>query len=207
MVFGETDQDGVAEEMMDLSDLPTALFACSVHDAVFEEDLQRVRGSGPTAWVTLGCCTSVVWCLFESSCWMCHHIQDSKPSDEQQVHDVTCSSRSPLVTQICTSCCCCLFAVWIINMARTESPSSPCNLSLCSVIHVCFIDVETASECTSTPLDIQKLSLKAPQEYLRSLVTVFYLNLFIYCSLIQLHHPPSFIRHHSTSTQSISLPR
>ncbi|TKS86709.1 Calcipressin-3 Regulator of calcineurin 3 [Collichthys lucidus] len=42
MVFGETDQDGMAEEMMDLSDLPTALFACSVHEAVFEEDSHRL---------------------------------------------------------------------------------------------------------------------------------------------------------------------
>lgn len=42
MVFGESDQDGVAAEMMDLSDLPTALFACSVHDTVFEEDMHRV---------------------------------------------------------------------------------------------------------------------------------------------------------------------
>lgn len=42
MIFGESDQDGMAEEMMDLSDLPTALFACSVHEAVFEQDLHRV---------------------------------------------------------------------------------------------------------------------------------------------------------------------
>lgn len=42
MVFGESDQDVMTEEMMDLSDLPTALFACSVHDAVFEEDMYRV---------------------------------------------------------------------------------------------------------------------------------------------------------------------
>ncbi|KAJ4938850.1 hypothetical protein JOQ06_028316 [Pogonophryne albipinna] len=41
MVFGETDQDGVGEEMMDLSDLPTALFACSVHETAFEEDMHR----------------------------------------------------------------------------------------------------------------------------------------------------------------------
>ncbi|KAK6306960.1 hypothetical protein J4Q44_G00221080 [Coregonus suidteri] len=41
MVCGE-DEDG-EEEMMDLSDLPTALFACSVHEAVFEEDRHRVR--------------------------------------------------------------------------------------------------------------------------------------------------------------------
>ncbi|KAM6912701.1 calcipressin-3 isoform 2-T2 [Xenentodon cancila] len=43
MVFGENDQDGITEEMMDLSDLPTALFACSVHDAVFKQDAQRER--------------------------------------------------------------------------------------------------------------------------------------------------------------------
>lgn len=42
MVFGESEHDGMAEEMMDLSDLPTALFACSVHDAVFEQDVHRV---------------------------------------------------------------------------------------------------------------------------------------------------------------------
>ncbi|XP_017572235.1 calcipressin-3 isoform X1 [Pygocentrus nattereri] len=41
MVFGENDEE--SEEMMDLSDLPTALFACSVHEAVFEEDRQRER--------------------------------------------------------------------------------------------------------------------------------------------------------------------
>ncbi|XP_016118121.1 calcipressin-3-like [Sinocyclocheilus grahami] len=39
MAFGEAEED--SEEMMDLSDLPTALFACSVHEAVFEEDRQR----------------------------------------------------------------------------------------------------------------------------------------------------------------------
>lgn len=43
MVFGESDQDGMAEEMMDLSDLPTALFACSVHSSVFEQDAHRER--------------------------------------------------------------------------------------------------------------------------------------------------------------------
>ncbi|XP_024128507.1 calcipressin-3 isoform X2 [Oryzias melastigma] len=43
MVFGESDQDGVAEEMMDLSDLPTALFACSVHEAVFSQEAHRER--------------------------------------------------------------------------------------------------------------------------------------------------------------------
>ncbi|KAF4084351.1 hypothetical protein AMELA_G00127780 [Ameiurus melas] len=41
MLFGEND-DG-SEDMMDLSDLPTSLFACSVQDAVFEEDRQRDR--------------------------------------------------------------------------------------------------------------------------------------------------------------------
>lgn len=51
MVFGETDQDGMAEEMMDLSDLPSALFACGVHEAVFEEDAHRVRQSEPAPLV------------------------------------------------------------------------------------------------------------------------------------------------------------
>lgn len=46
MVFGEPDQDGVAEEMMDLSDLPTALFACNVHEAAFEDDVHRVGSRG-----------------------------------------------------------------------------------------------------------------------------------------------------------------
>lgn len=55
MVFGESDQDGMAEEMMDLSDLPTALFACSVHDAVFEEDAHRVRRCRRFLWVTAWC--------------------------------------------------------------------------------------------------------------------------------------------------------
>ncbi|KAL0969597.1 hypothetical protein UPYG_G00229590 [Umbra pygmaea] len=40
MVCGEEEED---DEMMDLSDLPTALFACSVHEAVFEEDYNRER--------------------------------------------------------------------------------------------------------------------------------------------------------------------
>ncbi|XP_004082556.1 calcipressin-3 isoform X1 [Oryzias latipes] len=43
MVFGESDQDGTAEEMMDLSDLPSALFACSVHEAVFSQETHRER--------------------------------------------------------------------------------------------------------------------------------------------------------------------
>lgn len=41
MVFGENEDD--LEEMMDLSDLPTSLFACSVHEAVFEEREQKER--------------------------------------------------------------------------------------------------------------------------------------------------------------------
>ncbi|KAM8833289.1 calcipressin-3 isoform 2-T2 [Synchiropus picturatus] len=49
MVFGDNDQECGADEMMDLSDLPTALFACGVHDAVFEEDVHRPRySSTPT---------------------------------------------------------------------------------------------------------------------------------------------------------------
>ncbi|XP_060790760.1 calcipressin-3 isoform X1 [Neoarius graeffei] len=41
MLFGENDDE--SEDMMDLSDLPTSLFACCVHEAVFEEDRQRER--------------------------------------------------------------------------------------------------------------------------------------------------------------------
>ncbi|KAF7658732.1 hypothetical protein LDENG_00008600 [Lucifuga dentata] len=48
MVFGENDEEGMAEEMMDLSDLPTSLFACSVHEAVFEEDVHRPRKGMPS---------------------------------------------------------------------------------------------------------------------------------------------------------------
>lgn len=40
MVFGENEDE--LEEMMDLSDLPTSLFACSVHEAVFEVQEQKV---------------------------------------------------------------------------------------------------------------------------------------------------------------------
>ncbi|XP_072313765.1 calcipressin-3 isoform X1 [Eucyclogobius newberryi] len=43
MVCGESDQEGMAEEMMDLSDLPSALFACNVHDTVFDQDVHRER--------------------------------------------------------------------------------------------------------------------------------------------------------------------
>lgn len=42
MLYGENEEE--SEDMMDLSDLPTSLFACSVHEAVFEEDMQRVSG-------------------------------------------------------------------------------------------------------------------------------------------------------------------
>ncbi|XP_058574595.1 calcipressin-3 isoform X2 [Neofelis nebulosa] len=40
MVFGENEDD--LEEMMDFSDLPTSLFACSVHEAVFEVREQKM---------------------------------------------------------------------------------------------------------------------------------------------------------------------
>lgn len=55
MVFGESDHDGMAEEMMDLSDLPTALFACGVHEAVFEQDAHRVRCGELAFWVIYLC--------------------------------------------------------------------------------------------------------------------------------------------------------
>ncbi|KAM9687156.1 calcipressin-3 isoform 2-T3 [Trichechus inunguis] len=41
MIFGENEDD--LEEMMDLSDLPTSLFACSVHEAVFEVQEQKEK--------------------------------------------------------------------------------------------------------------------------------------------------------------------
>ncbi|XP_065732686.1 calcipressin-3 isoform X5 [Phocoena phocoena] len=41
MIFGENEDD--LEEMMDLSDLPTSLFACSVHEAVFEVPEQKEK--------------------------------------------------------------------------------------------------------------------------------------------------------------------
>ncbi|XP_054427706.1 calcipressin-3 [Pteronotus mesoamericanus] len=41
MIFGENEDD--LEEMMDFSDLPTSLFACSVHEAVFEMQEQKER--------------------------------------------------------------------------------------------------------------------------------------------------------------------
>ncbi|XP_064254354.1 calcipressin-3 isoform X3 [Passer domesticus] len=40
MIFGENEED--LEEMMDFSDLPTSLFACSVHEAVFEVQEEKV---------------------------------------------------------------------------------------------------------------------------------------------------------------------
>lgn len=49
MVFGENEDD--LEEMMDLSDLPTSLFACSVHEAVFEVQEQKV-GTPPVPALT-----------------------------------------------------------------------------------------------------------------------------------------------------------
>ncbi|XP_065600839.1 calcipressin-3 isoform X1 [Cyrtonyx montezumae] len=41
MIFGENEDD--LEEIMDLSDLPTSLFACSVHEAVFEVQEEKER--------------------------------------------------------------------------------------------------------------------------------------------------------------------
>ncbi|NXP87503.1 RCAN3 protein, partial [Passerina amoena] len=41
MIFGENEED--LEEMMDFSDLPTSLFACSVHEAVFEVQEEKER--------------------------------------------------------------------------------------------------------------------------------------------------------------------
>ncbi|XP_040193103.1 calcipressin-3 isoform X1 [Rana temporaria] len=41
MIFEENDDD--LEELMDFSDLPTSLFACNVHESVFEVDDQKER--------------------------------------------------------------------------------------------------------------------------------------------------------------------
>lgn len=60
MIFGEADQDGVVDEMMDLSDLPTALFACNVHEAVFEVDADRV-GSWSGGGGRLGSRFTALW--------------------------------------------------------------------------------------------------------------------------------------------------
>ncbi|XP_053516467.1 calcipressin-3 isoform X2 [Artibeus jamaicensis] len=46
MIFGENEDD--LEEMMDFSDLPTSLFACSVHEAVFEVPEQKERSTNST---------------------------------------------------------------------------------------------------------------------------------------------------------------
>lgn len=89
MVFGESDQDGMAEEMMDLSDLPTALFACSVHNSVFEQDVHRVRRyfllhiSDTRVLVCVTVCSN--WCIdlfkLESYLLVFQSIQESKSSN------------------------------------------------------------------------------------------------------------------------------
>lgn len=65
MVFGENEDD--LEEMMDLSDLPTSLFACSVHEAVFEVQEQKV-GAHPA----FPCVGSMLTCVDwgEQSRWL-----------------------------------------------------------------------------------------------------------------------------------------
>lgn len=56
MVFGENEDD--LEEMMDFSDLPTSLFACSVHEAVFEVQEQKVGSypAFPCIWYWFNVC-------------------------------------------------------------------------------------------------------------------------------------------------------
>ena len=55
MIFGENEDD--LEEMMDFSDLPTSLFACSVHEAVFEVPEQKVGTypALPCIWWCVAC--------------------------------------------------------------------------------------------------------------------------------------------------------
>lgn len=85
MVFGEPDQDGVAEEMMDLSDLPTALFACNVHEATFEDDVHRVGSSGGGC---RGGSRGSQCCLmsFPSCAAKFVIAKEWKPDDELKVH-------------------------------------------------------------------------------------------------------------------------
>ncbi|MEQ2168563.1 hypothetical protein GOODEAATRI_015958 [Goodea atripinnis] len=67
MVFGESDQDGMSAEMMDLSDLPTALFACSIHDVVFEQDVHRLVQDSKSQQHVCGV-TQSLCCCFKLPC-------------------------------------------------------------------------------------------------------------------------------------------
>jgi len=107
MVFGESDQAGIAEEMMDLSDLPTALFACSVHEAVFEQDTHRVRRCKLTSWVVCLQCVCVSMCIslftFESSRSVCATVQDLRRSSKVPVSFTALAPvcESPVILTLC----------------------------------------------------------------------------------------------------------
>lgn len=100
--------------------------------------------------------SSVVWCLFvESSCWMCHRIQDWMPSNEQQVHDVICSAGSrpaQIDAAFCFSWLCVpLVCVWIPLCGTKTKSIHPlwnsyfCNTASRSAVSVALVCVYICS--------------------------------------------------------------
>lgn len=83
MIFGENEED--LEEMMDFSDLPTSLFACSVHEAVFEVQEEKVREK--EVWGVLSVPLNIFVCIFSV---LMHIIIEVKKS----VNEVSCGSES-----------------------------------------------------------------------------------------------------------------
>nr|XP_046163911.1 calcipressin-3-like isoform X1 [Oncorhynchus gorbuscha] len=70
----EEDEDR-EEEMMDLSELPTALFACSVHEAVFEEDRHRLRKGMPSINMKLEMVT-IIACEVDTEVFTSDKLQE-----------------------------------------------------------------------------------------------------------------------------------
>lgn len=62
-------------------------------------------------------CLCVSPCMFESSCWMCQRIPDSKPGNEQQVHDVICSFWFCHGLELC-----CWLLSLSISLTHTHTP-------------------------------------------------------------------------------------
>lgn len=73
MIFGENEDD--LEEMMDLSDLPTSLFACSVHEAVFEVQEEKVRWRGAyLGYSTVSMDTARECFCLDFQCIVAHYV-------------------------------------------------------------------------------------------------------------------------------------
>ncbi|XP_021430455.2 calcipressin-2 isoform X1 [Oncorhynchus mykiss] len=70
----EEDEDR-EEEMMDLSELPTTLFACSVHEAVFEEDRHRLRKGMPSINMKLEMVT-IIACEVDTEVFTSDKLQE-----------------------------------------------------------------------------------------------------------------------------------